>query len=229
MSGLWQAWRRWREDPLDRFGVVLFFVIVTIVVSALVEVGGSWRSSLTVTATSGAAVIAATRAVGLHVRWRRVALVIVVVVLSGNVVLALLEATSAPVEGDTRSVGLVWLALVLVVPVLVIRRIFAHQVVAMATVMGAVAAYLQIAVGYAVLYRALDAWTGSPIFGAPEPSTTYMYVSLTTIATLGLGDIVPVGNLPRLVLSSEAVMGQVFLVTVVAVVVSRFAESHRRG
>ena len=225
---LGQVWRDWHRDPVDRFGIVLVFVVITIVVSAVVEIGDSWRSGLVVTASSGAALVAATRAVGLRPGWRRAALTAVLLVLAANVLLALLEAVGVEVSTRVESVGLVWLLLVLVVPVLVIRRILSHRVVAMATVMGAVSAYLQIAVAYSVLFRFLDAWSSTPFFGVEEPSTAYMYVSLTTIATLGLGDLAPVGEVPRLVLASEAVLGQVFLVTVVALVVSRFAESHRR-
>jgi hypothetical protein len=50
-----------------------------------------------------------------------------------------------------------------------------------------------------------------------------MYFSLTTIATLGYGDFVPVTEVGRLAAMSEAVIGQVYLVTFVAMVVSRFA------
>jgi hypothetical protein len=216
----------WHRDPVDRFGVVLFFVVGTIVVSSLVEIGASWRSSLLVTVISGAALIATGRAVGMRHGHRRVLVVGVVVVLAANVLFASLEALDLVTQGQQDSGGLVWLLLVLVAPVLVIQRIFAHRVVAMRTVLGAVTAYLQIAIAYAVAFQAVDAWSAQPFFGSEEPSTTYMYASLTTIATLGLGDVAPVGNLPRLVLASESVLGQVFLVTVVAVVVSRFAESH---
>jgi len=223
-----EVWHDWLRDPVDRFGVVLSFVVATIAVSALVEVGDSWSSGLLVTVTSGAALVAATRAVGIRSRWRRFTAVVVVLVVAINVGMALLERVG--VEGIARvnSVGVLWLVLVLAVPVLVIRRIFAHQVVAIRTIVGAVTAYLQIAVAYAVLFHFIDTWTATPFFGTEEPSTAYMYVSLTTIATLGLGDLVPVGDLPRLILASEAVLGQVFLVTVVAVVVSRFAEAHPR-
>ncbi len=225
--GLRDVWRAWHRDPVDRFGIVLVFVLLTIVVSALVEVGDSWASGLLVTVTSGAAIIAATRAVGLRPGWRRAALGVVLVVVGINVLLALLERLGVEALSPVDGVGVLWLLLVLVVPVLVIRRILAHGAVVMATLMGAVAAYLQIAVAYSVLFRAVDGWTATPFFGAVEPSTAYMYVSLTTIATLGLGDLAPVGSLPRLVLASEAVLGQVFLVTVVALVVSRFADARR--
>jgi hypothetical protein len=217
----------WHRDPVDRFGVVLFFVVATIVVSALVEIGASWRSSLLVTVISGAALVATGRAVGLRHGHRRVLVVGVMLILAGNVLFAAMEAVGVLEAGQEHSGGVVWLVLVLVAPVLVIRRIFAHRVVAMRTVIGAVTAYLQIAIAYAVAFRAVDAWTSQPFFGTEEPSTTFMYASLTTISTLGLGDVAPVGSLPRLLLSSESVMGQVFLVTVVAVVVSRFAERQR--
>lgn len=223
-----ELWREWHRDPVDRFGVVLLFVAATIVVSALVEVESSWQDGLLVTATSGAALIASTRAVGLRPGWRRTTQAVVLVVLAATAVMAVLELLGVTHPVTLDSAGVVWLLLVLVVPVLVIRRIFAHQVVAMRTVIGAVTAYLQIAVAYGVLFRFIDAWTTTPFFGTEEPSTSYMYVSLTTISTLGLGDLSPVGDLPRLVLASEAVLGQVFLVTVVAVVVTRFAEQHRR-
>jgi hypothetical protein len=214
---------------VDRFGVVLLFVVATIVVSALVEVPSSRGGSLLVTVTSGAALITATRAVGLHPGWRRATVVVVLALVVGNAVLASLRALGVGGVDRVEPVGLLWVLLILVLPILVIRRIFAHRVVAIRTVIGAVTAYLQIAVAYSVVFRFVDLWTATPFFGTEQPSTAYMYVSLTTISTLGIGDLAPVGDLPRLVLASEAVLGQVFLVTVVAVVVSRFAEQHRRG
>ena len=62
-----------------------------------------------------------------------------------------------------------------------------------------------------------------PPFGTPQQSSAFTYLSLTTMSTLGIGDIVPTTELARLLVSSEAVLGQVFLVTIVAIVVSQFA------
>ena len=80
---------------------------------------------------------------------------------------------------------------------------------------------------YSAIYQAVDAWSSEWLFGGPQTSSAYMYVSLTSISTLGIGDIVPTTQTARLLLSSEAVLGQVFLVTVVAIVVSRFAGDRR--
>ena len=95
--------------------------------------------------------------------------------------------------------------------------------------MGAVAAYLQIAVAYAFLFQTIDAYTSSNFFGEEVSTTIYMYFSLITISTVGFGDFASVTDLGRMASASEAVIGQVFLVTFVALIVSRFAAGMPRG
>lgn len=221
-----RVWRDWRADPVDRFGVVLFFVVATIVVSALVDVEGSYGDSFFIHLMNGAALLTAARATGMRRRGRRLVTVIVLVAIAVLGVLSLAElvlgeAGIGPV--DPREADPLWLALVLAVPVIVIRRISQHTVVGGRTVLGAVTAYLQIGVAYAALFQATAVWSARPPFGTPQPSSAYTYLSLTTMSTLGIGDIVPTTQLSRLLVSSEAVLGQVFLVTIVAIVVSRFA------
>jgi hypothetical protein len=221
-----RVWREWRADPVDRFGVVLFFVIATIVVSSLIDVGTSYGDSLLAHSMSGAALIAAARATGMRRRARRVVTIVVLVALG---LLALLsfaekvlgESRVAPVSPEQADP--VWLILVIAVPIIVIRRISQHTVVGGRTVLGAITAYLQIGVAYAALFQALSVWSTEPPFGGPQPSSAFTYLSLTTMSTLGIGDIVPTTSVARLLVSSEAVLGQVFLVTIVAIVVAQFA------
>lgn len=226
-----RAWREWRADPVDRFGVVLFFVVATIVVSSLINVGASYGDSLLAHTMSGAALVAAARATGMRRRGRRVVTVVVLVALGTLVLLSLAEVVLgagevgpvAPEQADP-----VWLALVIAVPIIVIRRISQHTVVGGRTVLGAVTAYLQIGVAYAALFQAVDAWSTVPPFGEPQASSSFTYLSLTTMSTLGIGDIVPTTEVSRLLVSSEAVLGQVFLVTIVAIVVSQFAGGRQK-
>jgi hypothetical protein len=82
-----------------------------------------------------------------------------------------------------------------------------------------VAAYLQLSIAFDYLFRVVDAYQAVPFFGQPEPSTAYMYFSLVSITTLGYGDLAPVTELGRLLSVSEALIGQVFLVTFVGMVV----------
>ncbi len=225
-----RVWVEWRTNPEDRFGVLLFFVVATIVVSSLVDTGGSYVATLQVQAMSGAALLAAVKATGMGRIGRRVVTGVVVLALTALTVLAIAESVldDALWPPDLTASPL-WLVIILIVPVIVIRRLAQHRNVGSRTVLGSVAAYLQIAVAYAATFSALAAWSDTPPFGQVEPSSAYTYVSLTSISTLGIGDLVPATELARLLVASEALIGQVFLVTVVAIVVSSFAESRRRG
>jgi hypothetical protein len=48
-----------------------------------------------------------------------------------------------------------------------------------------------------------------------------------TLATLGYGDYTPAGNLGHLLAVSEALLGQLYLVIVIALVVSNFGHKRR--
>lgn len=226
--GLKDVWRDWRAAPEDRFGVLLTFVLLTIVVSSLVDVGASYGESLAAHTMSGAALVAAARATGMRPGPRRFVEAAVGVSLGFLVLVAVFEAASGTAVPDASRADPVWLVVVLLVPVLVIRRLMRHTVVGLRTVLGTIAAYLQIAVAYAAVYQAVDAWSSAWLFGEPLTSSVYTYLSLTTISTLGIGDVAPATDLARLLVSSEAVFGQLFLVTVVAIVVARFATTSRR-
>ena len=56
-----------------------------------------------------------------------------------------------------------------------------------------------------------------------------VYFSYVTLATLGYGDYTPAGTLGHLLAVVEALAGQLYLVTVVAVLVSRLSHRDRRG
>ena len=225
--------RRGSAEPvpalLDRFGLVLVLVVATVIVQSLIDVTGSILAATLTHAISGAALAVAVRAAGVTRRWRRATDVFVVTVLIGNVVL-LTVATVGDVEGPwALRPQTLWLVAAVLVPAVVARRVLEHHGVTLGTVMGAVAAYLQIAVAYSCVFASLDALTSTPVFGSPVPTPTYTYASLATITTLGYGDVVPVTDLGRLLVMSEAVLGQVFLVTFVALIVNRFAAQQRRG
>ena len=227
-----RVWHDWRADPVDRFGVVLFFVIATIVVSSLVNTGESYGDSLLAHTMSGLALLAAARATGMRRRGQRV--VAVVVVLAIGVLAALSRGELVVGEAGVGSVNPrqadpLWVVLVIAVPVLVIRRIAQNTIVGGRTVLGAITAYLQIGVAYAALFQAVGVWSSVPPFGTPQESSADMYLSMTTVSTLGIGDIAPTTEVARLLVSSEAVLGQVFLVTIVAIVVSQFAGGRKKS
>lgn len=203
----------------DRFELVLLFVIITIAVQGLVDVSGSALARTFAHAITGLSLLAAVRATGARRQWRRAVDVLVVLVLAVSAASVAVRwgSNESAVPPETS-----WLIAAALTPVLVARRLLQHEVVTLQTIMGAVAAYLQIAVAYAFLFQTIDAYSATDFFGQSTSTTTYMYFSLVTISTVGYGDFVAVTNLGRLASASEAVLGQVFLVTFVALIVSRF-------
>jgi len=123
--------------------------------------------------------------------------------------------------GDATGIGaisLIWTVLSLLAPVLVIRRLLQHRGADVQTLLGALSAYLLIALAFTFFYLNLNAF-GDPLFGQHEPTTSYIYFSLVTITTLGYGDLAAVTPVGRLLATVEAVIGQVYLVTFVAMIV----------
>ena len=215
-----------RAPLLDRFGLVLVLVLLTIAVQGLIDVRGSVLARLFTHAITGLALIAAVRASGSRRRWRRAVDVLVVIV----VLLSLLMLWRRRADGSFAvPPETTWLLAAALTPVLIARRVLQHTVVTIQTIMGSVAAYLQLAVAYAFLFQTIDAYTPTPFFGEEVSTTTYMYFSLVTISTVGFGDVAAVTDLGRMAAASEAVVGQVYLVTFVALIVSRFAAGMPRG
>lgn len=104
-------------------------------------------------------------------------------------------------------------------------------------IQGALAAYLLIALMFATAFVWIDlrspgAFTGAIAAeaGRDQHTARLVYFSLTTLTTVGYGDIVPVHPFARSLAMLEALVGQVFPAVLLAGLVSmRSAERPRRG
>jgi hypothetical protein len=120
-------------------------------------------------------------------------------------------------------------ALLFVTAGVVLARVLRHNAVTSRTISGAVAAYLFVGLGFASLANGINlAWPGAytTTSGAVDFSSM-TYFSFVTLATLGYGDILPVNNWARSMATLEAVMGQIYLVTIVARLVALFGTVRR--
>lgn len=236
------ALRRRRLPPLfddkarylDRFGVQLLLVILTVVILALLDLS---EPETQVRARAGIifgfilvviTLLLALRASGMANRWALIvdgiAAVSVIVIIVLNVVGAIsgvaFRATPAPI--------LISL-LALITPVVIIRRLLQHRQITRGTLFGAISAYLLIAVAYFFVFLSASELGTIPFFGEVEPTTNFMYFSLTTITTTGYGDLTAKTDVGHLLATSEAVIGQIYLVTFVALLVGLYASSrHQR-
>ena len=89
-------------------------------------------------------------------------------------------------------------------------------------------AYLLIAFTFTFMFLTVNVLDSDRFFGEERPTTDFMYFSLTSLTTLGTsGDLQASSDLGRLLSVTETVIGQIFLVTLVAALVGLYAA--RRG
>lgn len=102
-------------------------------------------------------------------------------------------------------------------PVTIVRTL-QHPRVTYETVLGALCAYVLVGLVFAFTYLALHDLAHTDFFAQPggHPQSEYLYFSFVVLTTLGFGDLSPSVGLPQALVAIEALVGQVFLVTMVA-------------
>src|SRR5262249_51204139 len=105
------------------------------------------------------------------------------------------------------------------------------QVVTTETVLGAVCVYLLIGFSFAFIYLAAAFLSSTPFFVGQSSTATseYLFFSYTTLTTVGYGNLVPAGHGGAAVPIVEALFGQIFLVIVVARLVSLWGQAGPRA
>jgi len=140
------------------------------------------------------------------------------------VAVGLSVATVQILSGDDTLAGIAGLldALLLVAAGVVIAvGVFDQQMVNRQSILGAICIYLLIGMLFTFVYGAA-AVLGSGDFFVQETDGTpsvRLYFSYVTLATVGYGDYTPAGDLGHTLAVVEALFGQLYLVTVVAVIV----------
>ena len=99
-----------------------------------------------------------------------------------------------------------------------ITRVLKHQRVTAETVLGALCSYVLRRPPVRVRLPGDQRVPRRAFFVQPGPhsQSEYLYYSFVTLTTLGFGDLSPSVGLPQALTALEALFGQVFLVTLVA-------------
>ena len=146
------------------------------------------------------------------------------VVIGVAAAVAELATDSSNAAGLLGLVNVVLIAATCAVIVLGIRD---QHGVDVQSVLGALCIYLLIGMLYTFGYGAIAVLESGPFFsqGTDGTPSIRLYFSIVTLAAVGYGDYTAATDLGRTVAASEGLLGQIYLVTVVAVIVSRLRPS----
>jgi Ion channel len=153
---------------------------------------------------------------------RRTARLVIAIAVGGSAVAVALVLSPSV---DARGVAGVWAALMLLFGVvLILGRVFTQPQVTLQSIFGAVSAYMIIGLMFAAIYLAMSSFGSGDFFVHGEISNikTFQYFSFTTLTTLGYGDYTAAGSGGQAVAVIEALVGQIFLATLVARLVAAF-------
>lgn len=209
----------------DHFGLVLASIVLAILASA--AAGTSEWGRLLAVALLGWTLLLILRTTEARPRVRLVAAIVVAV--------AIVVTTASVILGDSElggwAVPTVGVLMAVGAPLAIVRRLAGQEDVTFQTVLGALCLYLLAGMFFAFLYSLVSVVTDTPFFsGSTEVSSvTYLYFSFVTLTTVGYGDLTAATDLGRMLAVSEALIGQLYLVTVVAVLVSNIGQPRRGG
>ena len=143
-------------------------------------------------------------------------------------VVAVFATATALLQGDVSD-GLTAIAsglLVGIAPVVIgaglVRDLRVTKVVMFHTLAGVLAIYMLMGMFFSFVYSAIDHLTDQQFFAEvanPERSD-FLYFSYVTLTTTGFGDLTAAVDLGRTFVVTEALFGQIYLVTVVTLIVS---------
>lgn len=198
----------------DRYGVLFLLILTSMLLTAA---NTTWLKMVSVVVQGGMVLFAFLAARAGRRAWR---LAIVAVPLGVTLGIVARLGESNPAEVVAASVNLILPVAAIVV---LARRIVQEPFVSGRTILGLLSVYLLIGMAFAATYILVAIASQEPFFvqtNQAEP-VDFTYFSFVTLATVGYGDFTAANPLPRMLTAIEGLTGQMYLVTVVAVAVTR--------
>jgi hypothetical protein len=204
------------------YGFVLLLILASFVFTAAAPDDATWAQGVLVLIQSATLVVALwTSGFG------RAAVLPTVLLAAVGITVAALQILGG---GDTLmgATHLLNALLLVTVGVVIGVGVFDQRTVNRQSILGAICVYLLIGMLFTFLYGAAAALGSGDFFadGTDGTPSLRLYFSYVTLTTVGYGDYSPAGDLGHTLATVEALLGQLYLVTVVAVIVGRL---HRVG
>jgi hypothetical protein len=213
-----------RIRALDSYGLLLLLILLSLIVSTLETHPGQFAQLARIVFLGG------TLAFALHTSGAPRSTYLVcagLVVVAAALLLLLPQGSRAQLT--TASIS----AFLLVVAVLgtILRRFRAGVVVTGSSILAAVCIYLLVGLAFSAVYGFLAAVDSGGLFvGAAGDgnSVERIYFSYVTLATVGYGDFVMASDVGRMIAVTEGLLGQIYLVTIVSLLVANLGARRRR-
>jgi hypothetical protein len=208
------------------FGIVLGLILVTIAFTLAAPTGDGGRFvAVLLQATVLVVAVIASRA---H---RGIVVLSVVAAIVGVVGSA--AALFGSGQFGNGSAGIVALLYIGLTPPAIVRGLIKQfreaGAVTLETMFGVLCLYLLIGLLFGVAYATIDQLSSTQFFNTGETGRdAFLYFSYTTLTTVGYGDLVAVTDLGRALAITEALLGQLYLVSVVAVIISNLEPRRAR-
>ena len=216
-----------RRDSMlrERYGLLLASLVLLFLVQGIAPAGRG--QEVVITVLSAGTLVLALRAGEVRLRFARLAVIVGAALVTTVILLAV---TGNPSTGVARLAS--GLLVALAPPAIamgVIRGLRARGHTTVQAVLGVLCLYLMFGMCCAFAYGAIDHLGDARVFANEVTATASrcLYFSFVTLTTVGYGDVTTRSDLGHTIAVSEALVGQIYLVTVVALLVSDLGS--RRG
>ena len=216
----------------DRYVLVFGLIMLTILANTfLAENFPTGRAFTLALQTITMLVTLSTSDAGPRSRW-------IAGITAGLAVVGILLAEVFGYQGLERlAFALTMIVLGVVTPYVIGRRIASHPTVTVETVSGAADIYLLIGLLFSIVFALvgsvqagvfhhladagqLNAAKAFFVSSSPVNASDFLYYSFVTLTTVGYGDVTAASTLGRMLSVIEALIGQLYLVIVIALIVS---------
>ena len=213
------------RQPEFRFGLLLALLILTFFFIGAAPDNNTWVPLITVTLMSTTLLTALLVSGAQRVLYAISLVVIAFGLLAGIVNLFTPDHTMLTVTAALSAV------LVLVGPFTIVRGMIQRRVVDLRTVIGALCLYVMFGLFFSTLFAMIQTATHQPFFSQLQHAhgSDFLYFSFITLTTVGYGDLTAARGFGRTLSAFEAIIGQFYLVTVVALLVSNLGPLFKSG
>jgi hypothetical protein len=215
------------RTPEYSFGIVLVLILASLTFQVAAP-EAEWSRFVTLI-IHGAVLLAAIDAAHAHRALLGIAgvAIAVAIIVSGFALVGPGEVSEAPA-------GIVNLMFIGMTPLIVarglLRDIRDEGAVTIRTMLGVLCIYLLIGIFFAFMYGVIDEFASEEFFPRVDPADTsdFVYFSFSTLTTVGYGDLVTTNEVGRSLAITEALIGQIYLVTIVALIIANMRPARSR-